>query len=67
MMISEFIARTKFEPTAQKYAEIENKYMGTEMDKDQFSKMWVKNGGIQRLSRLRVRKIEELEQDKKVL
>lgn len=61
MMKSEFIERTGFEPTASEYEEIEQEYMGCDEEKDQFCKKWKRNGGIQRLSRLRVRKIEELE------
>lgn len=61
MMKSEFIERVKFEPTAEEYVEIENEYMGCDIDKDEFCKMWKKNGGIERLMRLRARKIEELQ------
>ena len=61
MMKSEFIERVGFEPTAAEYAEIETEYMGCYIDKDQFCKEWKKNGGIQRLMRLRARRIEELE------
>ena len=61
MMKSEFIERVEFEPTVAEYEEIEAEYMGTDIDKDQFCKEWKKNGGIQRLMRLRARKIEELE------
>ncbi len=61
MMRSEFIERTGFEPTAAEYEQIEQEYMGTDIDKDQFCKQWVKQGGIQRISRQRVRRIEELE------
>lgn len=61
MMQSEFIERTKFEPTAEEYAEIENEYMGTDLDKDAFCKMWKKQGGVERLMRLRARRIEVLE------
>lgn len=61
MMVSEFIERTGFEPTASEYKEIEAEYMGTGADKDKFCKDWKKNSGPQRLMRLRARKIEELE------
>lgn len=61
MMKSEFIERVGFEPTADEYREIEQEYMGCDIDKDQFCKEWKKNGGIQRLMRLRARRIEELE------
>lgn len=61
MMRSEFIERTGFEPTNDEYAEIEQEYMGCDIDKDLFCKQWKKNGGIQRLMRLRARRIEELE------
>ena len=60
-MRSEFIERTGFEPTAAEYEQIEQEYMGTDIDKDQFCKQWIKQGGIQRISRQRVRRIEELE------
>lgn len=62
MMKSEFIERTGFEPTAEEYEVIEEEYMGCDIDKDQFCKEWKKNGGIQRLSRQRARRIEELEE-----
>lgn len=63
MMRSEFIERTKFEPTCDEYYEIEQEYMGCDVDKDQFCKQWLKAGGVQRLSRMRARRIEELEHD----
>lgn len=62
MMMCEFIERTGFEPTAAEYAEIEAEYMGCDVDKDVFCRNWKRNGGIQRLSRIRARRIEELEQ-----
>lgn len=61
MMKSEFIDRTGFEPTEAEYREIEAEYMGCDIDKDEFCKTWKKQGGIQRLMRLRARRIEELE------
>ena len=60
MMISEFIARTKFEPTAEEYDKIEEEYYNFDGDKDKFCRSWVRHGGIQRLSRERVRKINDL-------
>lgn len=62
MMMSEFIERVGFEPTAAEYQEIEAEYMGCGVDKDKFCKDWKKNGGTQRIMRNRIRKIEELEQ-----
>lgn len=61
MMKSEFIERTGFEPTQEEYSVIEQEYMGTDIDKDKFCRDWKRNGGIQRLSRQRVARIEELE------
>lgn len=61
MMKSEFIERTGLEPTEAEYREIEAEYMGCDIDKDEFCKAWKKQGGIQRLMRLRARRIEELE------
>ncbi len=63
MMMSEFIERVGFEPTAAEYAGIEQEYMGCDVDKDKFCKEWKKNGGIQRLCRMRARRIEELESE----
>ena len=62
MMMCEFIERTGFEPTAAEYQQIEAEYMGCDIDKDKFCRDWKRNGGIQRLSRMRIRRIEELEQ-----
>lgn len=67
MMINEFIERTGFEPTGEEYREIEEEYMACNDDKDTFCKNWKKNGGIQRLTRLRARKIEQLEHHNEVL
>lgn len=65
MMKSEFIERTGFEPTEAEYREIEAEYMGCDIDKDEFCKTWKKQGGIQRLMRLRARRIEaELAKEK---
>ena len=61
MMMSEFIERTGFEPMAAEYEEIEREYIGCGDDKDKFCREWKKNGGVQRLSRMRARRIEELE------
>ena len=66
MMMSEFIERTGFEPTGEEYRAIEEEYMGGTDDKDTFCKNWKKNGGIQRLTRLRARKIEQLESNLRV-
>lgn len=53
MMIREFVDRTGFEPTATEYAAIEEKYYSFDGSKDEFCKAWVKDGGIQRLTRQR--------------
>lgn len=67
MMMSEFIERTGFEPTADEYRAIEEEYMGGSDDKDTFCKNWKKNGGIQRLTRARKTRIENLESNVRVL
>lgn len=67
MMMSEFIERTGFEPTGEEYRAIEEEYMGCSEDKDTFCKNWKKNGGIQRLTRMRATKIENLESNVGVL
>ena len=55
MMMSEFIKRTKFEPTCEEYDAIEQEYYNFPGDKDAFCRKWLRNGGIQRLSRERVK------------
>lgn len=45
MMMSEFIDRTGFEPTAKEYAKIEEAYYNFDGDKDAFCKAFVKDGG----------------------
>ena len=61
MTMSEFIEMTGFKPTGEEYAEIEAEYMGCDEDKDTFCKQWKKHYGVERLMRMRARKIEELE------
>lgn len=62
MMISEFIERTGFEPTAKEYAEIENEYYEFDGDKNEFCKAFLKNGGRERICRERAAEIERMEQ-----
>ena len=40
MLLSEFIARTGYQPTADEYAEIENEYNNFNGDKDKFCRAW---------------------------
>lgn len=40
MLISEFIARTGYQPTAAEYAVIENEYNNFNGDKDKFCRAW---------------------------
>ena len=61
MLRSEFVERTGFEPMGREYEEIEAEYMASDEDKDTFCKRWKKQGGIERLIRIRARRIEELE------
>ena len=49
MMMSEFIDRTGFEPTAKEYAKIEEAYYNFDGDKDAFCKAFVKDGGARKL------------------
>ena len=44
MMISEFIERTGFEPTASEYVKIEEAYYDFNGNKDEFCKAFVKIG-----------------------
>jgi phage shock protein A len=60
-MKQEFDKLVGFETTGSEYFEIEKEYMSTDIDKVKFAANWKKNDGINRLARMRVRKIEELE------
>lgn len=46
MTQKEFTERTGYTPTSEKYAEIENMYMNTNLDKDEFCDMWKNNPKI---------------------
>lgn len=63
MMMSEFVERTGFHPTAEEYAKIEEDYYHFEGNKDQFCARWVKDGEAQRLTDDRARTIEKLRSD----
>lgn len=67
MMITEFVELTGFEPMCDEYRDIENEYMGSHIDKKDFCKEWVKQGGAKRLIRLRARQIELLTDSNKNL
>jgi hypothetical protein len=50
MTQQEFEQRTGFITTPEHYEEVEAKYMASELDKDMFCKVWVKQGGIEEMS-----------------
>lgn len=50
MTQQEFDQRTGFITTPELYAEIEAEYMASELDKDKFCKVWIKQGGIEEMS-----------------
>ena len=60
MMISEFIERTGFEPTASEYVKIEESYYDFNGNKDEFCKAFVKNGGEKELCKARAAEIVKL-------
>ena len=59
MLLKEFIERTGFEPTAEEYAEIEERYYNFDGDKDAFCKEFSKNNFSEML-KARKEKIEQL-------
>lgn len=61
MMMSEFIERTGFKPTASEYHQIEEAYYNFDGDKDAFCKAFVDNGGEKKIYRHRADYIAELE------
>lgn len=50
MTQQEFEQRTGFITTPELYAEVEAEYMASELDKDKFCKVWIKQGGIEEMS-----------------
>lgn len=60
MMMSEFIARTGFEPTAKEYTKIEQAYYDFDGDKDAFCEDFIRNGGAQKFYKDRVAEIDRL-------
>jgi hypothetical protein len=60
MMKEEFEKLAGFDVSYEEYKGIEAEYMATDIDKVIFVTNWKKNDGIGRVSRLRIRKIEEL-------
>lgn len=50
MTQQEFEQRTGFITTPELYTEIEAEYMASELDKDKFCKVWIKQGGIEEMS-----------------
>lgn len=60
MMISEFIERTSFEPTASEYAKIEEAYYNFNGNKDEFCKAFMKNDGEKKIYKARAEEIAQL-------
>lgn len=60
MMISEFIERTGFEPTASEYAKIEEAYYNFNGNKDEFCKAFMKNDGEKKIYKARAEEIAQL-------
>lgn len=60
MMISEFIERTGFEPTAEEYAKIEDAYYDYDGDKDAFCRAFVEQGGELKIYKARAEEIKHL-------
>lgn len=60
MMISEFIERTGFEPTADEYAKIEEAYYNFDGDKNAFCMAFVNGNGVSRICRARAEEISRL-------
>lgn len=60
MMMSEFIERTGFQPTAEEYAKIEEAYYDFNGDKNDFCKTFVAQGGEKKVYEARATEIERL-------
>lgn len=60
MMMSEFIERTGFQPTAEEYAKIEEAYYNFNGDKNEFCLEFVAKGGEKKIYQARATEIERL-------
>lgn len=60
MMMSEFIERTGFQPTASEYVKIEEAYYDFDGDKDAFCKAFANNGGELKIYKARAEEIARL-------
>ena len=63
MMMSEFIERTGFQPTADEYRKIEEAYYDFDGNKDAFCKAFVVEGGEKKIYQARAARIAELESE----
>lgn len=61
MMLSEFIQRTGFEPTADEYAKIEDAYYDFDGDKNAFCQAFVRGNGEKRINQARAEQIARLQ------
>ena len=68
MMMSEFIERTKYEPSHEEYIEIEEAYYEFDGNKDEFCKAWLKrkNNGSWAIEYNLRKQIRRLNEDIKV-
>lgn len=60
MMMSEFVERTGFQPTADEYDQIESAYYAFDGDKDAFCKAFVEQGGEMKIYKARANEIARL-------
>lgn len=60
MMMSEFVERTGFQPTADEYEQIEDAYYNFDGDKDAFCKAFVEQGGELKIYKARADEITRL-------
>ena len=60
MMMSEFVERTGFQPTADEYDQIDSSYYAFDGDKDAFCKAFVEQGGEMKIYKARANEIARL-------
>ena len=60
MMLSEFVERTGFQPTADEYEQIEDAYYNFDGDKDAFCKAFVEQGGEKKVYQARAAELKRL-------
>jgi hypothetical protein len=67
MLLQEFINRAHFTPTEKEYKKIEENYINSSLNKDEFCKKFLEDGGLQAIAAERQKALEAAMKEVKVL